>query len=71
MAEQIRIYNVNRMPPEVRQKAWFAIKRDHPALAEFMRSDAYRRLHQVIGAEVIVRINRSGRIIPLRGKKKT
>lgn len=61
-------FNISRLPPASKKKAWSMIQRDFPALAQWMHTPAFEALRDELGAEVVVRIRR-GRIIPIRIRK--
>jgi len=61
-----RTFRLNDLPPEIKPKACLAIQRDRPALAEFMRSDAYTGLRDMLGASVVITVD-DGRVLPNTG----
>jgi len=50
------------LDPEQKQKAWAAIKRDAPALAEFMCSDTYALMRDRLGMSVVIEVE-DGKVV--------
>jgi len=54
-----------KLPPEQKKKAWAAIQRDAPSLAEFMQSETYALFRDKLGASVVIDVE-DGKVIEKR-----
>jgi len=53
------------LSPEQKKKAWLAIQRDAPALAEFMQGETYALFRDKLGASMVIDVE-AGQVIEKR-----
>lgn len=56
-----------KLDPVQKQKAWAAIQRDTPSLAEFMQTDTYAMLRDKLGMSVVIEVQ-DGKVIEKKAK---
>ncbi len=59
---------LGKLPPEQKKKAWAAIQRDAPALAEFMQGETYRLFRDQLGCSLVIEVE-DGKVIEKREVK--